>query len=391
MTSQALKSSGLALPTTCRLQPFDIPNLASISLSSAINHQPVNMVFEHNALTFVSRISFSSRTIIHLRPRPRLGSLAVPAEIILAIIAYLDRPSLLSFALTCRTFFLYYFPQPLQLSSTEKNDFLVLLEKDAPQYYFCHLCLKLHRWRMSWFRHFASQIPHYYLKHRDTCREKYQIKHNGMPFFLLYPLARVIMNRHFYGAAHGPRAQVLSTSMNYRGYWGGRHHTICWRPRIIGDELILSSDITIYPNENQENPRNTVDCAPHPLCPHLTTSAGYSPQKQLPELAARCSTDCLVTCHESIKSCPECLTDYCITITQQKKRWVIKVTAYNQLGAVRSPFDWEWSGMVRSRDRLEERQSRYLLGHRPGMVRHLWSKADKVFLEPTGDWAYLPG
>lgn len=337
------------------------------------------------ALT-LSRISFSPRTIIHLRPLPRLGSLAIPPEIILTIIAYLDRPSLLSFALTCRTFFLYHLYQPLQLSSLEKQDFLVLLEKDAPQYYFCHFCLKLHRWRRSWFRHFDSEIPHYYLKHRDTCREKYQIKHNGMPT-LLYPLARVIMNRHFYGAAHGPLAKVLSTSVSWR--WDHKYHKV-WETRIIDDELMLSSDITIYPNANQENPRNAIDYASHPLCPHLTTSEYSYPQKQLPELAARCSTDYFISCHESIKSCPECLTDYCISITQQEKRWVIKVIVYNQLGAVRSPFDWKWSGMIRSRDRLEERQSRYLLGHRPGMVRHLWSKADDILLDPKGEWAYLP-
>lgn len=338
-------------------------------------------------LTLLSRISFSSRTIIFLRPRPRLGSLAIPPELILSIIAYLDRPSLVSLALTCRTFLLCYLPQPLQLSSTEKEEFLALLEKDAPRYYFCHFCLKLHRWRRSWFRHFNSEIPHYQLKHSDTCRAKYQIEHNGMPT-LLYPLARVIMNRHFYGAAHGPLAKVLSTSINDYGYWDGTHHTV-WRARIIGDQLMLSSDITVVPHEKEEHARYTVDHAPHPLCPHLTTKAGSTP-KQLPELAARPCTDCFVPCHESIKSCPECLTDYCITITQQRKRWVIKVIAYHQLGAVRSPFDWEWRGMVQSRDRLEERQSRYLLGHKPGMVRHLWSKADEVLLEPTGEWAYLP-
>jgi hypothetical protein len=346
------------------------------------------MTFEQFMALTLSRISFSSRTIIYLRPRPRLGNLAIPPEIILEILAYLDSPSLLSFALTCRTFYLHYLPQPLQLSSTEKQDFLALLEKDAPHYYFCHFCLKLHRWRKSWFRHFDSKIPYYHLKHRDTCREKYQIKHNGMPT-LWYPLARVIMNRHFFGAAHGPLPKALSTSIDDYGYWDGTHHTI-WKARIIGDELMLSSEITVYPDQNQASPRNTVDCAPHPLCPHLTTSARSYPQKQLPELAAQCSTDYLIPCHESTKSCPECLTDYCISIIQQEKGWKIKVIAYNQLGAVRSPFDWEWSGMIPSEDLQEERQSRHLSGHRPGMVRHLWSKSDEVFLEPTGEWAYLP-
>ncbi|KAL7948343.1 hypothetical protein V8C42DRAFT_314159 [Trichoderma barbatum] len=46
--------------------------------------------------------------------------------------------------------------------------------------------------------------------------------------------------------------------------------------------------------------------------------------------------------------------------------------------------------MIRSRDRLEERECRYCLGHGPGVVRHLWSKADQILLEPTGEWAYLP-
>lgn len=345
------------------------------------------MAFEHIMALTLSRISFSSRTIIYLRHRPRLGSLAIPPEIMLAILAYLDRPSLLSFALTCRTFFLFYFPQPPQLSSTEKHDFLALLEKDAPRHYFCHFCLKLHRWRGSWFRHFDSDIPHYYLKHRDTCREENQIKHIGMPT-LLYPLARVIMNRHFYGVTHGPPVKVLSTSVSWR--WDHKYNKM-WRTRIIGDELMLSSNITIYPNENRENPRKAIDYASHSICPHLTTSECSYPQKQLPELASRYPTDCFISCHESINSCPECLTDYCISINRQEKRWVIKINVYNQLGSVRSPFDWKWSGMIKPKERSEERQPRHLLGHRPGMVRHLWSKADNILLEPSGEWAYLPG
>lgn len=344
------------------------------------------MAFEHIMALPLSRISFSSRTIIYLRPRPRLGSLDTPPEITLMIIAHLDRPSLLSLALTCRTFFLYYFPQPLELSSTEKEDFLALLERDAPHHYLCHFCLKLHRWRMAWFRHFDSEIPHYYLKHENTCREKYQIKHTGMPT-LLYPLARVIMNRQFYGAAHGPPARVLSTSRSRK--WDHKYHTV-WKARIIDNELLLSSDITINFNENQENPRKTIDYTSHPICAHLATSEHSYPQKQLPELAARCPTGFFISCHESIKSCPECLTDYCISITREKSCWVIKINAYNQLRAVRSPFDWKWSGMIAFRERSVGRQSRYLLGPRPGMVRHLWSKADKILLEPTGEWAYLP-
>lgn len=269
------------------------------------------MAFEYIMALALWRISFNSRFIVYLRPRPRLGSFDIPPEIILMIIAYLDRPLLLSLILTCRTFYyVYYLPRSLLLSPTEKQDFLILLEKDATHYYFCHFCLRLQIWRRSWFRHFNLSVPHYYLKHKDTCREKYQIDHHKMPT-LLYPFARVVMNRHLYGAAHGPPVKVLSTSTSDE--WEYRYRKM-WKFRIIDDEIFLSSDITMYTDKVQGNPRRSIDCTSLSLCPHLTTSRYFHSKHQLPELVAQCSTDDLVSCHESIKTCPECLTDYCISI-----------------------------------------------------------------------------
>jgi hypothetical protein len=65
------------------------------------------------------------------RRRPHLGHLAIPPEIISIIVAHLDKPSIMSLALTCRTFFHLCFPRSSELSLPEREDFLLLLEKDV--------------------------------------------------------------------------------------------------------------------------------------------------------------------------------------------------------------------------------------------------------------------
>ncbi|KAL7782791.1 hypothetical protein V8C37DRAFT_397647 [Trichoderma ceciliae] len=113
----------------------------------------------------------------------------------------------------------------------------------------------------------------------------------------------------------------------------------CGKLVFINDELMLSSDLTLYIGGKY---KSIAYYHSHSLRLHLQTGKFPSNQRQLPELAAQSSVNDLILCYESIKSCPECLTDYCISITQEGGCWVIKINSYSQLGAARSPLDWKW-------------------------------------------------
>ena len=54
------------------------------------------------------------------------------------IVKHLDKPALVSFSLTCRTFFYCYFPTPLRLATWEKRDVLLGLARDNPDLLYCY-------------------------------------------------------------------------------------------------------------------------------------------------------------------------------------------------------------------------------------------------------------
>lgn len=388
--------------------------LASISSMGA-----VRTVFKYGTSFAVSTVRWFSRILSQQRPcpqldpleqpsslqlvplkqpcSPQLGRLAIPPELILMITQHLGKPSLLCFALTCRTINRNCFPKHLDLSSSDKEQFLLLLEKDTPKHYFCHFCVKLHPWRDCWFQSDRDRYicRDFYARDADHCKMKNWIFDFSLT--LPYPLARVVMNRHLYGEAHGVPVEKLTTRGEVESLCYNLRYSRAWDARIIDDQLMLSSVITLTPLRDTKGLRESIDTGLASLCRHLTTgrvsrrtTGRVSYRHQIPELAIS-RPEYFIPCHQSIKSCPICMTDYCIDITWQGKGWDIKIITYHLLGDARSPRDWTWVAMVRFPDEaINAPRIKQSSGNQPGIVRHMWSKADELVLEPKGDWAESP-
>jgi hypothetical protein len=362
-----------------------------INLQSVVSNSLLEMAIAVSSA--IRRCSLRLARLFRLRPHPSLGHVAFPPEIIFMIMAYLNKTSIMSLSLTCRTLFRICFPQSLELSRLEKEDFLLLLEKDVAHLYFCHHCVKLHRWSTSWFhtRNFEVLID---LCFAMRCREESCFS-NSSTYRLPYPSARVVMNRHFYGAAHGVPASKLDGRGTKTDIKFGVKVCGTTYARIIDDQLILLSVLTISQSQGDAKLlREFIDQRGPIVCHHLHTAtwSKRSHIHRVPEIVMNNSLpDYFISCSPSIKSCIICMTDYCIDISWhgRRKGWIIKIVTYRQLGAVRSPFHWTWSSILYGLSQDGQRwldPSRY----RPGFLRHMWSKADDVLLEPGGEWVGEP-
>lgn len=325
-------------------------------------------------------MSWYSSLFFWRRLGPRLGHLDIPGEIIIMITRHLDSVSRLSLDLTCQNF--YYLAQAVELSISEKRELLLLIEEDAAHLYFCHFCVKLHRWHAAWYSDSYYRRRDFSRQAQDCCRMMQMLK-TLRSFELPYPLARVVMNRHFYGVAHGVPPQTIAVNYGWRKDDTKFHKK--WDARVIDDQLILSSVLTITANGDGMMLRRHVDSCRSQLCPHI--DIGDNERKpRPPELVKNGCLHYFTPCHQSIKSCILCFTDCCIDITAHKNKWIITLTTYHLLGSVRSPFDCKWSSAMTRYANETGPKVVFPEEHRPGSVRHMWSKADDKVLEPEGEW-----
>lgn len=322
---------------------------------------------------------------------PLLGRLTIPTEIILMVTKNLDKPSLLCFALTCQTLKCYCFPKSLNLSSSEQTEFLLLLEKDAAEYYFCHFCVKLHPWYACWFDHPQNLSRDFYTKFGDHCRMMNWFHHFSLS--LPYPLARVVMNRHFYGASHGVCVDKLAHRdqlTHSRCCWTSSRD---WEARIIDDQLMLSSTISLGPLRDSEGLRTVIKTGLLSLCRHLTAEVLFPRHQISTQVILGSQPDHFAQRLQSVNSCPICMTDYCIDINWKGNGWTIEIITYHMLGGIRSPWDWTWLAMAYFPDKaVQIPRHKQPSGHQPGIVRHIWSKLDDHIFHPKGEWvAQLEG
>jgi hypothetical protein len=306
---------------------------------------------------------------------PSRCGIALPPEIVLTIAAYLTKPALASLSLTCRTLHGLCFPASLDLSPTEKEELLLLLEKDIPNLYFCARCVLLHRWRTYWNASYWSTGQLQCLRRDDF------VDQHG--YMIPYPYARVVMNRHLYGSTHGLPIQILEGRTEKKQFFSEAKYYVTRRARIVDNQLMLLSVSTIYhPYGDSKALRDFIDRLGDRICWHMHMKSIYescSFQFRVPELKRDSGSPSFFTpCHQSVKSCPYCLTDYSITICWHgsEKGWAIEITVYRQLGACRSPFDWTWCVADKSVWYSDPR-CLYPLKYPPGIIRHMWNKADE--------------
>jgi hypothetical protein len=312
-----------------------------------------------------------------------LGAFALPPEITLLIATHLPEPALISFALTCRTHYYICFPQRPYLNAAEKEELLLLLEKDVASVYFCHHCINLHRWQIrsdgSIFPFLEELMP---CTLRDTLIFTYTC-------WIPYHLARLLMNRHFNGSAHGPPLHKIEDKTPLYGFSHKSIGSQSTHARIIDDRLLVSSVLTIQGEPKAL--RTYTDLNGSKICEHLFLSEGIlRASVQIPELAKdKNAPSYFAPCHQSFGSCTLCMTDYCIGIywNDKKKHYVVEFSMWRELGDCRSPFDWTWRAIEAPDLNFDEPRK---LKCRPGVVRDRWNKVEGVVGNTEGSWVEIP-
>lgn len=350
--------------------------------------RPVNPV-----MLFENISQWISQRVRSLIPTPPvLGAFAVPTEITLIISSHLNITSRLCLALTCRTLFLVCFPKRLLLESTEKEELLLLLEKDVSSHYFCHCCAELHRWHGRWTR----SINQWNL----NCLPCEQ----GVPKTLLLPIigrlqyyyARLLMNRHLYGPRHGPPLRSLEYGNRSLRWPGGIVEVTSRCARIVDNQLLLLQTISLsHTKGDTALIRQHFNSLQRRVCAHMTTAPGnpdYGPIG-VPELAEpKRASSRFSPCSHGLGSCSICLTDYSVDITWRGDRrgYSITVRIYSQVGECRSASAWEWRTMASSwvpRDELLRIDQS--AGYELGCLRDRWNRAEGIVMEEKGAWAAI--
>jgi hypothetical protein len=328
-----------------------------------------------------------TRLLRLLHASSSLGAFALPPEIILMITTHLNNSGMLSLALTCRTLHRLCFSDHERLDKADKEELLLLLEKDVASLYFCHYCTKLHPWHTRWTR---SILPWYV--ECMPCK----VNLDNHLFFptnchIPYYYARLVMNRHFYGPAHGPPVHQLEKRTRSDNYPDGVAVSVSQHARIVDDQLLVLTVISMSNSRgDSKSLRNRIDSLGQPVCPHLTLERGYPgcTPVQLPELAkAQFTSNLFQRCTQTYGSCISCLTDYNIDIAWkgEQKGYGVEVFIYRQLGDCRSPFDWSWRTISDLRPKEDPQTARSSL-YRLGYVRDQWNKADGGAITSCGNW-----
>ncbi|KAI0166864.1 hypothetical protein GGR52DRAFT_77944 [Hypoxylon sp. FL1284] len=173
---------------------------------------------------------------------------------------------------------------------------------------------------------------------------------------------RLAMNSNLFGPGHGLSLKRFKTTVKSASSpWRSKYTA-----RIIGDQFFLHAEHRIhvygYPPDNY----NALDYDfKHYICYHTTTHSPGLPGATGPPAIRRfvrpikilhlfpsgCSimydADRNEKFHHAFGSCPVCLTDYNITVQEEKfgsgKQLLhITIISYHQLGFGRSPSDWAW-------------------------------------------------
>lgn len=297
----------------------------------------------------------------------------VPPEIILIILEHLPPESVISFSLTCRTFYRAYMDPFLPMGLASQQTLLLWIERDIGGLYFCHQCHKLHTWKRE---RYGYGVPIY----NGACRLRSQsgeVGWCGHPFLVEYHTARLIMNRHLYGASHGPPLRHLQVRHARRDRYLDVKIEQSLEARIIDDELFLHIRFTVHQDRGRWTDSN--DILWDAICPHLTISEVERYKSLVPDLIQRAVVpDRSGRVAGPVRSCPQCFTDYQIDVDwlsfarAQRQKWVIRVQKWAELGNCRSPQDDMWCGLTRG-DKLGEERS---LTCPAGTVRQRWVELD---------------
>ncbi|KAK3375635.1 hypothetical protein B0T24DRAFT_616707 [Lasiosphaeria ovina] len=316
-------------------------------------------------------------------------TLKIPSELVDMILEHLQPESAIAFALTCRALFVKHFPKSAQLTAPARATLLQWLEQDIPRLYFCHGCACLHPWRAT------LQFSGYKFYHGPCWWNRRDIEPvmskcvSDFRADLTYSWARLVMNRHLYGALHGPPLQDIEATQRIYDSFYGVIITIFWSAKIISNNLYIHGTMVFRSDGEKGNAQSLRTFIEHfecsLVCRHLRAAI-------IPELCRdEESSRPFHPTSGNIRSCPVCFTDYQIRValgdsprrTTRKSSqrepiegedWSIEVARWHNLGECRSPHDLEWCNLVTgSPSRILVRRED-MCG--AGMVHRVWMKED---------------
>ena len=290
--------------------------------------------------------------------------LPVPPEVCSLILSHLPSESVVAFALTCRRSYHQFMLPHSHLTEDARRTLLLWLERDTPNLYFCHRCTDLHTWRRV---HRDPGIAHY----DKCCRNRWNSPFLPGPphtsYRLDFHIARLIINRHLHGEAHGPPLDALSYTAEKYDLGDSQDGVLVrqsWRGRIIDDELCLEASVQLYHDKGRTRilrqhldkaagETRTLGCGDVLV---LGRSSNIMKPAQYPirELDREPnSPELFVPVTGTLKSCRSCFTDYRLDVawhaldSSGPKGWVISVTRWHQLGSCRSPEDTKWNNFIK--------------------------------------------
>ena len=273
-----------------------------------------------------------------LSTRP-LQNFPLPLEIVYLIVEHFGPAELLALCLTCKPFFHLFFPNELQLSPEEKESFLLGLEKDTPNVYYCDHCVKLHPWRKSWA---SGSWPSSFQMHSS-----FGISVRGNPLWLSYGDARLVMNRHFYGPSYGLPLSRLSQSDVLA--WDGFTVRSWTRGRIIDDRLYFcrkSRGWKVLFGSKKEFRKRYLPWTELGVCSHLHVKSQFYTTGTEGNIYIPCGQKGGMLEYAESGRCRKCPTEYEIKITRHFiTGWHLSVTTYGLLGECRSVKDPVWVHM----------------------------------------------
>ncbi|KAL7952379.1 hypothetical protein V8C34DRAFT_323408 [Trichoderma compactum] len=204
------------------LEDQNLPN------AMAVKHYPVKQQSQRLRAWDLQEESPSANECFDAAQKASKSPLmALPTEMILAITGHLAMPWQISFALTCKRFNAALFDgKPLpRLSEGDRAEFLSILAKDVPNFFFCFCCAKL--------RLLSLEADWDGQSHRSTVQPVANSvwtngsdRNDNLYLSPLYSLfvdtsaiyfmnAYLAMRRHLYGASHGISLQSLQSSATY--------------------------------------------------------------------------------------------------------------------------------------------------------------------------------
>jgi hypothetical protein len=326
----------------------------------------------------------------------------LPPEIVYLILASLDDLSKTAFALTSRAAF-YRYPPPPSTSPDAKLEVLTMLEKDNPGLYICFACSKLHSWQLEdghgkagrWLSHVRRPLSCMTIPPRL-----------GQGAIFPFALGRVVMNRHFLGAAHGLPPEILRHQQDFV-HGSGAAWCRRWDAKIIDDALVLQSQTMFWHKDGDAKAlRGFIEATWDRVCCTMLAEArwakssssktrwfnGYWFKSRAPPSHLSLShwkdvtalrrgpgpLDYFQACRNVVASCANCMTDFSITICQgEEGDWEISLATCHDLGSFRYAEGWKWAAAIGN----TRRPCRTLKAGPdcvPGVVMQRWKDAERA-------------